>query len=294
MFYRRKVILALLQVFENKLDKISLQKFLFLVCRFQENPSFNFIPYKYGCYSFQANADLETMTKYEMVGNEDKAWIKTDKTDYMSLLKDKDKTAVKNVKNVYGNKNAKELIKLTYQKYPYFAIKSTIAEKILTDEEYSKIIKNTPNKKDTVLFTIGYEGISLEKYLNKLIINDVKILCDVRKNPLSIKYGFSKTQLQKACDGLGIKYVHIPEFGINSKHRQELNAQSDYDILFDMYRKEVLLDTQDKQKFVLDLLNENDRIALTCFEANINQCHRKHLAESLVSLSNNKYALKHL
>lgn len=294
MYYRRKVILALLQVFENKLDKISLQKLLFLVCRFQETPSFNFIPYKFGCYSFQANADLKTMTKYEMVNNEDKAWVKIDKTDYMLQLKDKDKTAVKNVKNIYGNRSAEELIKLTYQKYPYFAIKSTIAERVLTDEEYNKIKKNTPCKNETVLFTIGYEGITLEQYLNKLIINDVKLLCDVRKNPLSMKFGFSKTQLQKACDGLGIKYLHIPELGINSEHRQELNSQSDYDMLFDMYKSEVLSETQDKQKSVLDLLDKFERIALTCFEADINQCHRKHLAESLVNLSGNKYNLKHI
>ena len=96
------------------------------------------------------------------------------------------------------------------------------------------------------------------------IINDVKLLCDVRKNSLSMKFGFSKTQLQKACDGLGIKYVHIPELGINSEHRQELNNQSDYDILFDMYKTEVLSETQDKQKSVLDLLNKYDRIALNC------------------------------
>lgn len=294
MYYRRKVILALLQVFENKLDKISLQKLLFLVCRFQETPSFNFIPYKFGCYSFQANADLKTMTKYEMVNNEDKAWVKIDKTDYMLQLKDKDKTAVKNVKNIYGNRSAEELIKLTYQKYPYFAIKSTIAERVLTDEEYNKIKKNTPCKNETVLFTIGYEGITLEQYLNKLIINDVKLLCDVRKNPLSMKFGFSKTQLQKACDGLGIKYLHIPELGINSEHRQKLNSQSDYDMLFDMYKSEVLSETQDKQKSVLDLLDKFERIALTCFEADINQCHRKHLAESLVNLSGNTYNLKHI
>ncbi|WP_200885350.1 DUF488 family protein [Jejuia pallidilutea] len=58
---------------------------------------------------------------------------------------------------------------------------------------------------DITLFTIGYEGISLEHYLNKLIRNNIKLLCDVRKNALSMKYGFSKSQLKNACEGVCIK-----------------------------------------------------------------------------------------
>jgi len=52
------------------------------------------------------------------------------------------------------------------------------------------------------LFTIGYEGISLEEYFNRLIKNDVKVLVDVRNNPLSMKFGFSKTQLKRFCEKL--------------------------------------------------------------------------------------------
>lgn len=55
----------------------------------------------------------------------------------------------------------------------------------------------------------------LEQYLNKLIENDVKVLCDVRRNPISMKFGFSKHQLIKACNGVGIEYKHIPEVGID-------------------------------------------------------------------------------
>ncbi|WP_348602891.1 DUF488 family protein [Bartonella tribocorum] len=61
---------------------------------------------------------------------------------------------------------------------------------------------NVPNIKHTIppsakdekfcFFTIGYEGKSLENYLNCLLENNIKILCDVRKNPISRKYGFSK------------------------------------------------------------------------------------------------------
>ena len=46
-----------------------------------------------------------------------------------------------------------------------------------------------------------------------------------------MKYGFSKSQLKRYCESLGMQYIHIPEVGIQSEQRQELNIQADYDEL---------------------------------------------------------------
>lgn len=294
MYYRRKILLALLEVFDNKLEKISLQKLLMLVSKQQEKPDFHFVPYKFGCFSFQANADLVTMTKYNQVKAEGNYWLKTDNSNYLLSLREKDRQAIRFIKMQYGNKNADELIKYTYIKYPYFAINSSIACERLNRNEYQKVLETRPKSDKTILYTIGYEGISLEEYLNKLIINDIKVLCDVRRNPVSMKYGFSKSQLEKACVGVGIKYIHMPELGIESDKRQVLNTQSDYDKLFITYRHEVLTQTTDIQEKLLGLLMDNRRIALTCFEANICQCHRKHLAEAIARLPGFSYELRHI
>lgn len=294
MYYRRKILLALLEVFDNKLEKISLQKLLMLVTKQQEKPDFHFVPYKFGCFSFQANADLVTMTKYNQVKAEGNYWLKTDNSNYLLSLREKDRQAIRFIKMQYGNKNADELIKYTYIKYPYFAINSSIACERLTGNEYQKVLETQPKSDKTILYTIGYEGISLEEYLNKLIINDIKVLCDVRRNSVSMKYGFSKSQLEKACVGVGIKYIHMPELGIESDKRQVLNTQSDYDKLFITYRHEVLTQTTDIQEKLLGLLMENRRIALSCFEANICQCHRKHLAEAIARFPGFSYELRHI
>lgn len=294
MYYRRKILLALLEAFDNKLDKISLQKLLMLLCRQQQKPDFHFVPYKYGCYSFQATADLQTMAKYKQVELQHNDWVKIDKEKYLPLLKGSDRQVVMYIKQMYGDKTGDELIRLTYLKYPQLAIKSIIAKDRLTSSEYRKIIEARPKSDKTILFTIGYEGISLEEYINKLIINDIKVLCDVRKNPLSMKFGFSKSQLQNACKGVGIDYCHIPQLGIESNKRQELNVQSDYDRLFVSYRNETLAHTQEYQEKILALLKDKKRIALTCFEADICQCHRKHLAEAIAILPSFAYELKHL
>lgn len=295
MFYRRKIILSILQVFGGELEKIQLQKLLFLFTRFQKDKkSFDFVPYKFGCFSFQANADLSTLKKYEIVSDTDKFWKKEDEVNYLNELKSDDKKIINDFKIIYANKTSDDLIKLTYKRYPYYSINSTIADKYLSDEEFKNLDNYRSFDDEIILFTIGYEGITLETYLNKLIKNNIKVLCDVRKNALSMKYGFSKSQLKNACNGVGIEYIHIPEVGIDSEQRQELNTQIDYDSLFQIYKEKNLKESIDSQTKILNLLTKNKRIALTCFEADICQCHRKHLSEAITNLKGFNYKLEHL
>lgn len=274
MFYRRKIILALLQLFGGQIDKISLQKLLFLLTQSQTKPEYDFIPYKFGCYSYSANADLTTMVSREILSETSSHFICNETIDYFETLKEEDKKLMLKVKNNYGKLSANALMKYTYINFPYWAINSVKAKEILTTEQFEKINNLRPKSEDIVLFTIGYEGISLEEYLNRLIRNDVKLLVDVRCNPLSMKYGFSKRQLERYCNSLGIGYIHFPEVGIKSEQRQALNTQNDYDQLFAVYRKNTLPKTMDTQLKILNLLKINKRIALTCFELNICQCHR--------------------
>lgn len=260
----------------------------------QKSPDFHFVPYKYGCFSFQANADLTTMIKYNQVVAENNCWVKIDNEKYLLSLKERDRQAIRYIKLQFGNKSPEELIKYTYTKFPYYAVNSSIASERLNQEEFNRVLDARPKSDKTILFTIGYEGISLEEYLNKLIVYDIKVLCDVRKNPQSMKYGFNKSQLEKACEGVGIKYTHVPEVGIDSDMRQQLNTQTDYDKLFKLYRSDILSQTLEIQNNLLSLLKEEKRIALTCFEANICQCHRKHLADAIVKLPEFNFELRHI
>ena len=88
-----------------------------------------------------------------------------------------------------------------------------------------------------ILFTIGYEGLSVEAFTNALLKNDVRLLCDVRKNPLSRKYGFSKSLLEHIMGTVGIEYIHFPDLGIESSRRSSLETQEDYKSLFVNYTK---------------------------------------------------------
>lgn len=294
MFYRRKVILALLQLFDGSLDKIRLQKLLFLFTQRQAKAEYHFVPYKYGCYSYSAHADLTTMVLKQILDSNESTYTKKDKTDYLKHLKPDDKKFLLEVKVNYGGMSSRALMKHTYINYPFFATRSEAAADILSETELKNVEASKPKENKTILFTIGYEGISLEEYFVRLLKNDVKVLVDVRNNPLSMKFGFSKSQLQKYCSHLEIQYAHFPEVGIQSEQRQELNTQKDYDKLFSAYQKNNLSKTINSQNQILDLLKKHKRIALTCFEANIYQCHRKHLAETITNLPGFSYELKHI
>lgn len=294
MFYRRKIILALLELFDGELEKIRLQKLLFLFCQKQEKADYDFIPYKYGCYSYSANADLTTMVSKGMLAETNKSFQKTDKTNYLKLLKADDLLKLKSIKALYGGMDSNALMKHTYRNFPYWAINSVKAESILTEAELDTVQKHRATTDKTILYTIGYEGGSLENYLNQLVIHDVKVLIDVRNNPLSMKFGFSKSQLKRYCESLGIQYMHFPEVGIISDKRQELNTQADYDKLFADYRVNNLPKTHETQNTILKILREHKRVALTCFEANYCQCHRSHLAEAIKTLPGFKYEVKHI
>lgn len=294
MFYRRKIILALLQLLHGRLDKLRLQKLVFLTAQGQSRPVFEFVPYKYGCFSFSLNADLSAMVRNGQLAEDADHYRKVDGLDYLAQIKAEDRKSLSIIATVYGKSSSNELMRFTYLKFPFYAINSVKAPELLTEDEYQKVRSVRPRSEDTILFTIGYEGISFERYLTTLLQHDVKVLVDVRNNPVSMKFGFSKAQLKKACENLGLAYVHIPEVGIVSDKRQQLNSQRDYDNLFESYKTQNLIQTEASQDEILSLLHQYKRIALTCFEANICQCHRKPLAEAITKRSGYHYQLKHI
>jgi uncharacterized protein (DUF488 family) len=284
----------LLQTFGNQLEKFQLQKLLLLFSEMQKEADYNFVPYKYGCFSFQANADLSTLSKYGLVSATEQYWKKETPENFVISLRKQDADTLKALKHLYEHKSSDELIAITYRKFPYYAIKSKIADKILNETELSVVKSRIPVSDKKCLFTIGYEGISLEEYLNKLIKLDIKVLCDVRKNSFSMKYGFSKSQLKGACEGLGILFFHFPDVGIESENRQNLETKADRDALFQLYRAEVLPRTKNTQQAIFELLQEHGRVAITCFEAQSCDCHRSHLADAIRQMPQFNFEVKHL
>ncbi|MGA2142004.1 MAG: DUF488 domain-containing protein [Brevinematales bacterium] len=278
-FNRQKFILSFIKYAGGHLSKMDFQKLLFFYQKHTNNIYYDFIPYHYGCYSFQASSDLEILRNQN--------WISLNEKD-INLLKTPDKNIDKSINNLSelidfmnDNKNLRgdALIKIIYIHYPFYAMNSKISKSILNEFE----LQNIENEKQLylstlpLLFTIGYEGITFEGYINKLIQNNVRIICDVRNNPLSRKFGFSKSMLSSILPKIGINYIHIPELGIISSKRKNIENENDYKNLFDEYLKG-LPKRKNFIEIVLGLYKKHIRLALTCFEKEPTHCHRYYLS----------------
>ncbi len=149
-------------------------------------------------------------------------------------------------------------------------------------------------KSDMILFTIGYEGKDIAEYVQVLEENMVKVVVDVRRNPVSRKYGFSKTRMRELLALEGIDYIHLPALGIESARRRSLKTRADYNALFIWYENEVL----DKEKIslgeIIDRISSDKRVALTCFEADPTLCHRSKVLERISEITTASLKLIHL
>jgi uncharacterized protein (DUF488 family) len=294
LFYRQKVLLSVLQAFGGSLSNINLQKYLFLFTQLcQKDKSYEFVPYKYGCFSFQSYADRRKLVERGVLSSGD-SWAIAEDHDFVSMLTVSDQGKIKRFSEKYKNVKGNALVKEVYRKYPYFATRSEIASDLMTSEELQEIALQRPKNNKKILYTIGYEGGSFENYLNRLIENDVRVLVDVRKNPLSRKYGFSKRTMKETLEKLDIEYQHMPELGIVSEKRQELKSQHDYDVLFDEYEKTVLRDNAVALDELIDLVFEKDRIALTCFEAVPCMCHRSRISDAVLRHPRWQHEVQHI
>ena len=146
----------------------------------------------------------------------------------------------------------------------------------------------------TALFTIGYQGRSVEDYLGMLSRVQVTLLCDVRRNAISRKRGFSGTALAEACECVGIRYEHLPELGISSERRRQIRTGRDRQRLLAEYRGRDLADRSASVQKILRWATSGERVAVTCFERDPGSCHRSLVAAEIERLVGPHITTEHL
>lgn len=296
LFVRRRLLLTLLDAFGQRLSNTDFQKLLFLyTMECETTPSYDFVPYRFGAFSFTSYADKRRLIEAGLLVDDDHHWQLTEVGRGAVGKKPVAQEAIARFCRQHIRLRGDRLIAEVYRRYPYYATRSEIVERILYDPtDLSRVVAAQPRRRGAGLLTIGYEGKTLEKYLNQLLKASVTLLCDVRRNPLSRKYGFSKGTLSKACEGLGIRYEHIPELGIASSSRHNLRAQSDYDHLFALYEDNLSFHNAALSMILGWIEREGYRVALTCFEEEPSMCHRHCIAKALEQLGDSTLASQHL
>ena len=292
---RQQLLISLLGAFDCPVPNLQFQKLLFLYCQESDEPSrYQFVPYRFGAFSFTSYADRRKLTDRGLLIDEASIWQLTPSGRRAAL--DFRQPAVDAFVDRHRMVPVNELVAESYRRHPYFAIRSEIAKTTLGEDRAAmrNIEAARPRAKPITLLTIGYEGRSLECYLNLLLQAGVTLLCDVRRNAVSRKYGFAKSTLGNACTTLGIRYEHLPQLGISAEQRRSLSGQEDYQQLFSEYEKHHLPRQQDALRRAIRWIESRECVALTCYERDVDDCHRSRIALEIDRRIDMRAPLQHL
>jgi len=129
------------------------------------------------------------------------------------------------------------------------------------------------------IFTAGYEGRTLDSFLDGLRAQGVTLLADVREAPISRKPGFSKSALSQALQQAGIDYRHIRALGCPKPIRDAYKEDKGWAQYTRRFMKH--LDSQQAAVDELAQLCREQPTALLCYEADFNRCHRTYVARAV-------------
>jgi hypothetical protein len=296
---RQAALLTLLDAFGGHSTRLDFQKRLFLFCQERGGSApYEFVPHRFGAFSFTSCADGQRLTERGLLAANAPDWQLTDAG--RALLDARADPELRADAAAFAQRwrqpTGDALVAETYHRYPSYAIRSEIAARVLGGDTaaLARIDAERPLASRPGLATIGYEGRSLERYLHILLLDAVTLLCDLRRNPLSRKFGFSKRVLAAACGAVGVRYAHLPELGIPSAERRDLRTQSDYDTLFARYEREHLPTQGAALERIVQWIDSGERVALTCYEHHPRQCHRRCVSDVLRTTLGDHRGITHL
>ncbi|MBL7221477.1 MAG: DUF488 domain-containing protein [Phycisphaerae bacterium] len=281
MLNRQKCILLMIDRAGRPVTHLEIIKWAFLTAL--EMPSgggssfYDFLPYQYGPFSFAMFRELGGLARkgyirdaewsghaaWELVGNM--------RGEIANLAKDVRRDAARVVER-FISKSDDELIDYVYERFPWYTANSKIRRLV------SRPVA------DAAVYTVGYEGCSIDGLLNVLMRQGIHRIVDVRRNPVARRYGFHKSSLTRLCGNVSIDYIHVPEVGIPSELRRELDSPSSYAKLFDQYERELLPKAPDAVQAIAGLVVEKPT-TLMCMEADPDMCHRTRLANSVAAIT---------
>lgn len=280
MINRQRALIRLIANENGCITKLRLVKLSFLLQATAENAPrsglYEFVPYHHGPYSFTLSHELRAIER--------DGWIRISDSD-VKLLRGVDAETSKldyffakeidSLTRRFKNVTTSTLVSRVYSDYPWYTAK---AKNTTLQKAEASVAKPS-------IFTVGYEGLMLDGLLDLLLRNGIKSLIDVRCNPVARRFGFHKSTMERHCQDLGLRYTHLPQLGIPSNKRTNLNDPKSYSRLFDYYEKAILPIQHDSLESVSSLIR-SEPSALMCMEANAECCHRSRLAAAVAQITN--------
>jgi uncharacterized protein (DUF488 family) len=238
---------------------------------------YDFVPYRFGPFSFALRKELDALARDGYVTLTDSQIALRDNTRALTRTKAAElappvRQAAKIIAEKYGGSPQRELLASVYRRYPWYATKSELRDLVPPDAPLPPVAA-------PAVYTIGYEGKSVDALFDNLLRKGIQCLVDVRANPFSRKYGFAKSALESIGATLGITYLHIPELGIPGEERTDMDGVDAYQRLFDHYETEILPQRGVEIARLVQIIKTNPSVMM-CYESDVNCCHRGRLAKA--------------
>ena len=174
----------------------------------------------------------------------------------------------------WTNTTTDALIDDIYGKYPWFAHRS--------ERDGGRHKRATPSAEPAV-YTVGYQGLSIDAFLNLLLDRGITQLVDTRFTPASRVYGYHATTLRNLCERVGIGYQPEPMLGVPKQTRERF-FQTRNHRQFKRDYSEILRAQRDRVLATSDLMTRAPA-AVMCYERDVSDCHRHLLAHELAAIN---------
>jgi uncharacterized protein (DUF488 family) len=129
------------------------------------------------------------------------------------------------------------------------------------------------------IFTIGYQGRTLDDFLGELEKAGVKRVIDVRRITSSRKRDFSKTRFSQSLAEKGMEYVGMRELGTPDEVRRFYKTGGAKEEFLRRYEKYV--DSVPEAMKKLESEAKEAPSAIMCYEKDAGECHRQILTRKL-------------
>ena len=140
-----------------------------------------------------------------------------------------------------------------------------------------------------ILYTIGYQGRSVNEFIRLLLEHGIKVVVDVRNEATKTAIGFSKDELEKLLSKYGIVYIHVPGLGVPKGIRMPYKRGLMSHEAFKQWYIGHIEETKDKWLPIIENAKRLGKVALLCAERYPTPrgrqryyCHRHFLADYLI------------
>ena len=127
------------------------------------------------------------------------------------------------------------------------------------------------------IYSVGYEGLTVDGLVERLQQSLIEELVDVRANPFSRRPGFSKKKLSESLTAAGIEYRHEPLLG------NAFRDEEDFAAAMELMRSYLAVGEPAEAVARLISLAEGRRIAVLCLENDQRRCHRQVVLEAALA-----------